>query len=182
MGDEEKDRQEQRLVEDRIDERPGAQPASGVEDFEQHHDFGEHEGVDEGKALHGEIDPVLAQGDALVENENSEQNPQIEEEHEEPAELVGRLGFQGPRAMGVRAGRGGPARACRILRHRITSQLTMGRIRGRRKLLREHRRAAATPEFEAWRRASPELTGAERRLPALRPPSTIKATILLSEA
>ena len=93
MGDEEEDRQEEAFIEDRIDQRPLAKPASGVKDLEQHHDFGEDEGVDEGESLHGEIDPMLAQDHALIEHKNAEQNPEIEEEHEEPAKLVGRLGL-----------------------------------------------------------------------------------------
>ena len=56
-----------------------AQPASWVEHLEQHHHFGEDEGVDEGKALHGEINPMLAHDDALIEHEDAEQNPEIEE-------------------------------------------------------------------------------------------------------
>ena len=60
MGDEKQDCQKQGLIKDRIDQRPPSQPAPGIEDLEQHHHFGEDESVDEGEALHGEIEPVLA--------------------------------------------------------------------------------------------------------------------------
>src|ERR1700722_3996185 len=125
MGDEKKDSQEQSFVEDRIDKGPGAQPASWVEHLEQHHHFGEDEGVDEGEAQHGEIDPVLAHAGALIEHEDAEQNPKIEEKHKKPAELVGGLAIQRARAVSVGAGRDDVVCTCWIRCHRIASQTIM---------------------------------------------------------
>src|SRR6185437_4427697 len=94
------------------------------EDFEQHHDLREDKGVDEGEALHREIESVLAQDDALVEHENTEQDPEIEEEHDEPPELVGRPGLE---RMTAPAGPG--RRVVRILSHRIPLGLLRGLLR-----------------------------------------------------
>src|SRR6202021_733073 len=114
MGDEKKDSQEQSFVEDRIDEGPGAQPASWVEHLEQHHHFGKDEGVDEGKAKHREINPVLAHDNALIEHKDAEQNPKIEEKHKESAELVDGFGLQRARAVSVGAGRDAVVCTCWI--------------------------------------------------------------------
>src|ERR1700751_4519956 len=121
MGDEKENRQKQSLVEDRVNQRPLAQPAARIEDLKQHHDLGEHKGVDEGEALHGEIDPMLAQDDVLIDDEDAEQNPKVEEQDDEPAEFVDRFGFERPGPMSARARRRRcSARPRRTLRHRIT--------------------------------------------------------------
>ena len=102
MDDDKQDRQHEGFEEDRIDERPAAEPAAGVPGLEQKHHLGEHEGVDEGDALQREGDPLLAQHDALVENEHRKQHPQIEEEHQElprfgRGALLEAAGFRGRR-------------------------------------------------------------------------------------
>jgi hypothetical protein len=60
---------------------------------------------------------VLAQDDALVQHENAKQNPEIEKENEESAELIGRFGRQRLRGVGFGSGRGARADISRILRH-----------------------------------------------------------------
>ena len=103
VGDDEQQRQDRRFRQDRPDQRPRFEPPRQPHLLGQQHHLPQHGGVDDGEAVEGVGDAMLAEYHVLEQGEEAEQHPQIQEHHGKAPNLVPSGLF---RAVQVRPGEG----------------------------------------------------------------------------